>query len=237
MKQISFCLVFANQNNSKLISNLLLNLGIVSYIESIEKACETIETKNIDFLFIDFDFANKESFSLLEKIKNKENLSSLHIIGTSFLSNEKFIKETEKYNILAFITKPITKAIITEKINNIFQKYENHYSQRKHIRIKPDPNELLRISFRLKNKKFVSAKIIDISLGGLAALFYTNFESNELYNGNLIEHVKFEVDNKEVDADTKIITKKSNLISLKFTHFYNESDRFLIKYITKKMAI
>ena len=95
----------------------------------------------------------------------------------------------------------------------------------------------MRVSFRLNNKKILTAKIINISLGGLACLLYTNYEDAQLTPGNLIEHIVFEALNKEIDVDAKIINKKEVFIAFKFTHFYNNSNKDLAKYIMKRLSV
>ena len=219
-------------------ANILLNAGIISCnAENPDVIFNIINNKKIDFIFLDLDFANNASFKFLDKLKEDEKYSSLYIIITSFNTNEKFIKELQKYNIISFIAKPLTKELIETKINLILNKFRNHFSKRKHIRVQPSKDELMRISFKLKNKKHLTAKIIDISLGGIAALLYTNYQNIELKPGNLIEHIIFEAHNKEIDVDAKIINKKETFIALKFTHFYNNSNKDLTKYIMKKLSV
>ena len=238
MVQINFCLVFSNKNYNNMTASILLNTGIISYnAENPDVIFNIINNKKIDFIFLDLDFANNASFKFLDKLKEDEKYSSLYIIITSFNTNEKFIKELQKYNIISFIAKPLTKELIETKINLILNKFRNHFSKRKHIRVQPSKDELMRISFKLKNKKHLTAKIIDISLGGIAALLYTNYQNIELKPGNLIEHIIFEAHNKEIDVDAKIINKKETFIALKFTHFYNNSNKDLTKYIMKKLSV
>jgi hypothetical protein len=74
-------------------------------------------------------------------------------------------------------------------------------------------------------------------MGGIACLLYTNYDDNELNHGNLIEHLIFEVNHKEVNVDAKIISKKDKFIAFVFTHFYNDSNKNLSNYIIKKISI
>ena len=96
---------------------------------------------------------------------------------------------------------------------------------------------MVRLCIKLKNKKNLTAKIIDISMGGISGLLYDNYQDLELSPGNLIEHLIFEVNHKYIDADGKLILKKDKFISFKFTHFYNNSNKDLAKYILRKMSV
>lgn len=238
MKQINFIVTMSNHNNVSLIDNILLNLGIVSHnIDKPSNVIDFLEKVKIDFIFLDLDFANGSSLDLLESLANNDNYSSIYILTTSFNTNEKFIKELQKYNILSFLTKPITKESIETVIEHIMEKFKNHFPARKHVRVKPSENELMRISFKLKSKKNITAKVLDISLGGVAALLYTKCDDIELSPGNLIEHLTFEAMNKEIDVDAKIVNVKENFIAFKFSHFYNNTNKALARYIMKKLKV
>ena len=103
------------------------------------------------------------------------------------------------------------------------------------MRVKPIPDELMRISFKLKSGKRISGKVIDISLGGIGAELFSNANLEQLVPGNLIEHLLFTANHKEIDVDVKIINKKDKFLAIKFTHFYKDSYENLMKYIKKKI--
>jgi response regulator RpfG family c-di-GMP phosphodiesterase len=237
-EQINFCLALSNQNSSKMVSTVLLNMGIIAIIpENIESVENVLLNNKIDFLFIDFDYANNSAFDLIDKIKKNDKFSSIFIIGTSINSSEKFIKQIQKYYLISFLVKPLTPELLKDKLQNIIYKFKNHFPERQHVRIEPQEDELMRVSFQLKNRKYISAKILNISLGGLAAEFFIEIESEELQSGFLIEHMIFIAGNKEIEVDSKIINKFKKFISFKFTHFYKNSYDCLLKYIMKKLTV
>jgi len=237
LNQIIVGCLLVNKSNFDLISNLLLNNGIISInIESLDHAISEIKAKKLNFLLIDIDFPDEKSYTLLDNIKSDNELKNIFIIATSINSNEKLIKRLQNYNIITFIPKPFNKNNLNEKIKNLFDKTKDHIPKRKHIRIKPFDDEFIRLSFKLKNKKNITAKVIDVSMGGVACLMYANYADRELNHGTLIEHLIFELDNKEVDVDAKVVTKKEKFIAFVFTHFYGDSNKNLGKYIQKKIS-
>ncbi|OHD05998.1 MAG: hypothetical protein A2Y34_11185 [Spirochaetes bacterium GWC1_27_15] len=236
VNELNFCLILSSQNTTKAVSNLLLNMGITCYaVDTPENALDSIKNIKTTFIFIDLDFANNVSFEFLDKLKTLEDYTSIYIIGTSFNSTEKFIKQFQLYNLAGFILKPISMDILKTKIQNLINKFKDHFPERKHIRVRPLDDELMRISFQLKNNKLITAKVIDISLGGLAAELYTNYESPELEDESVINNIIFEAGNKEIDVDAKIIHKKLRFFTVKFTSFHHNSYDSLIKYIMKKL--
>jgi response regulator RpfG family c-di-GMP phosphodiesterase len=237
-EQINFCLALSNQNTSKMISSVLLNMGIVAYIaESIDAVESILANNTIDFLFLDFDFANNASFILLDSIKKNEKYSKMFVIGTSINSNANFIKQIQKYFLISFMVKPLTPEILKDKFQNIIYKFKNHFPERQHVRVEPAEDELMRISFQLKDQKFLSAKVVNVSLGGVAAEFFTEINSRDMQPGFLIEHLNFMAGNKEIDVDCKIINNSRKFISFKFTHFYKNSYENLLTYIMKKLSV
>ncbi len=236
--QISFCLFLSNETTADVLSNILLNNGIFNIkCSNYNEAIKLIESNKFDFIIIDFDFSDDVGFNLANFITENEKYKSIYIIGTSFNTKEHFIKELQKYNLVYFFVKPIQEDIFQQKIEKLISKFKEHLPQRKHIRVKPPGEEIIRVNFKLKKiPKRISGKVIDLSLGGLGIELY-NFENEaEIKEGNLIEHIIFEVDNKEVDVDAKIVKQKENFIAINFTHFYRNGYDILFKYITKQLS-
>jgi len=236
--QISFCLFLSNISIATNLSNILLSNGIFNIIiNSYEDLLKSLENNKFDFIMIDFDFGDEIGFKVANFLKENEKYSSIYLIGTSFNSQEKFIRDLQKYNLIYYFIKPIQEEIFQEKIEKLISKFKNHLPQRKHIRVTLPEDEIIRVNFKLRKiSKRISGKVLDLSLGGLGIELY-NFENEEeVKEGNLIEHVIFEVDNKEVDVDAKIVKQKENFIAISFTHFYKNSYDILYKYIMKQLS-
>jgi len=213
-------------------------MGVFFYnAENLVVGFEYLEKNKVDFLFLDLDFSDEASFNFLDELKKDEKNSSLYVIGSSFNTNEKFIRKLQEYNVISFIVKPFAPELVKEKMEKIFEKFKEHIPERKFVRVKPDPDELLRLSFQLKNNKLITAKILDISLGGLACEMYISYDNEELKSGVFLEHIVFKVGNREIDVDALIINKKDKLIAFKFTHFYGQSYENLTRYVMKKLTV
>lgn len=235
--QISFCLFLSNSATLDTLSTILFNNGIFNIkCFNYDEVLDALEKNKFDFIIVDFDFGNEVSFKLVNFLKENEKYKDIYIIGTSFNAKESFIKELQKYNLVYFFVKPIQETIFQEKIEKIISKFKEHFPKRKHIRIKPPEEEIVRVNFKLKSiAKRISGKVIDLSLGGLGIELY-NFENEtEIKDGNLIEHVIFELNSKEVDVDAKIVKQRNNFIAVNFTHFYRNSYDILYNYITKQL--
>ncbi len=238
MENINMCLCMCNSNNTAMLQKVLLNYGIVCNVaESPELAYDLINTSKSRFLFLDLDFSDNKSFELLKTIKEDSSLSGLFILTTSLDASPVIIKKLQIYSVISFLIKPLSQDVVANKINLLLEKFRDHFPARKHVRITPDVDELLRVNFRLKDKKRLSGKIIDISLGGMAFELYSAYQSTELTKGSLLEHLLFEVHNKQVDSDAKIVNISNTLLAVNFTHFYEKSYEYLVKYIMKKVSV
>jgi len=231
-------ILLANKTNIDLLNSSLINYGIITVnIENTENTLEILKKNKCNIFLIDFDITNNKAYELIKIIKEDDDVKNIYLIGTSINASEQFIKKIQTYGLISFIAKPFDFKLLNEKCNKLLEKFKDHFPDRKHVRIQPMDDEFVRVSFQLKNKKHISAKVINISMGGLACLMYTSNNENELKQGNLIEHIIFEVNNKEINIDAKIISKKDKFIGFLFTHFYNDSNKNLANYILKKVSI
>lgn len=237
-QNIKFAIVLSNLRNAQDISEQLLNKGIASYTySSPDEAIEGFEINKFDFLLLDFDYPEEKYLKILDFIKDNEKTGDTFIIGAAFKINQQMIKKLKPYNIISILIKPITNELISTKIDSIINKLKDHFPERKHIRIQPDPNELLQASIRLDNDRYLTAKILDVSIGGLALQLYSENKAEELKLNKIIEHIIFDVENKKINVTAKIVKRVKKFIGLKFTRFDQDSEKYLKQYIMKKMAI
>lgn len=236
-RQISICIVISNKTTASSIAAIILNLGFASIISANpEAAKDSIESTEIDFILLDLDFADNKSFELLDYVNAHDDYASIKIIGASFHTDRTFIARLKNYNFIGFLPKPFTRKVIENKITALIDTFKEHSSRRKHVRVVPEVNELMRVSFQLKNRKSISAKVLDVSLGGIGISLYADYDDEELTPGNLIEHIRFHASNYEIDVDAKLINKKEKFIAFKFTHFYNNTNQDLARYILRKLS-
>lgn len=234
--QISVIILLSNAKSAEMVSSSLLKIGVSSKVmDSFEDAKKYISQNDIRFLFIDFDFSNNTAIDFVEKMN--EETDTLYTIGTSFNTNTEIIKKLQSHNLISFILKPLTEENIEKKFTQILENFKDHFPQRKHIRVQPDENEVMRVSFVINNKKRISAKALDISLGGIAINLYTDYENEQLSAGKIIKNMVCHIGMKEIQVDAKIVKKAGKFISFTFVNFHGNSYIKLTKYITKRLSV
>lgn len=232
------CILLSNNKDSKLAADVLIKFGMASKIANdFNEAYNILKSNNFDILFIDFDFSNQASQEFITKLNNDKILTNISLIGTANNVDENLIKSLMSYKLLGFIIKPLLANKIQQQLTIIMNKHHKSYQEkRKHVRIIPPAEDMIRASITLKNKKRITAKVIDLSLGGIALELYNNYNSEELKQGKLIEHLIFSTLTKEIDVDVLILDIKEKVLAMKFTHFYNNSYANLSRYIMKNIS-
>lgn len=235
-KSVKICLILTNGETASNISTILLNYGVTSFTTTpTEDGLYLINPDETKFIIIDNDFANNAASKFLEKLRSRDKNYSYLTICTSFTATNELLATLKQYNLVSFIKKPITMDLIKQKIEQILKKFADHFPARKSVRIKPEPDEMMRANFR-HNNKFYSSKVIDISLGGVACEIYSQNDNPEIDNQIDIENICINIEPKEIQVNAKVVSIKSRFISLKFTDFKGKSYEILTKYILSKIA-
>ena len=169
-KENTIAVILSNPIHTELAVKLFLKLGLVSKVfENCQSALDDLQDKTYDYLFLDFDFANQEALALIQKLHENQKLTNTYLIATSMNVNQELIKTLMEYKLVGFIIKPLSTEKLNDKMTQILEKYQEGFNEkRKHVRIAPKSDDLVQASFILKNKKRIRAKVLNISLGGMA---------------------------------------------------------------------
>ncbi|GAH68763.1 unnamed protein product, partial [marine sediment metagenome] len=166
-----FLVVEASSKVRESLCYVLLSFGIKGLPVSSRQAALAEVQKNpeIEGAIIDIDSQEIEGIELIKQLKAADNSQLNKIIIHTIQSNKDFVVKMVELGVVGYLLKPYNEEEVFAKLQNIFAKIESHNKQRKHIRVKPDPDELLRLHFRVPDyPHLISGKILDISLGGVA---------------------------------------------------------------------
>ena len=126
-------------------------------------------SEKIEGAIVDIDNADVEGLALITELKQDERTRGMAIIVHTVQTSKDVVMRMVELGVVGYLSKPFSPENAKAKLGAIFSKLATHNSQRRHIRVKPDPDELARVSFRLaRPAQMVSGRIVDISLGGLA---------------------------------------------------------------------
>jgi two-component system chemotaxis response regulator CheY len=154
------------------ICYLLLAFGVRGFPVANRKAAREALARGdtIDGAIIDIDNKEVEGILLISDLKGAESTRGISVIVHTIQTSKDFVMRMVDLGVAGYLLKPFDPDKARAKLAAIFSKLATHNSQRRHIRIKPNADELARVSFRLgRSKQLTSGRIVDISLGGMAA--------------------------------------------------------------------
>lgn len=236
---LDFLVADASSTIRESLCYVLLSFGIKGYPVSSFQTAKSALQENPDIIgaIIDIDSKEIEGIDLIEYIKKSENTKTANIIVHTVQSSKDLVVKMVDLGVVGYLLKPYNEELIFPKLKKILEKSENHNRMRKHIRVRPDPEELLRISFRVPGcPNLISGKVVDISVGGIAAELLNPPEENILKPGTHIPDIKFTVNSKQFSPSGKVILNKSNLLALRFDSLNLGEKTNLARYIFKRIS-
>ncbi|MFP4362531.1 MAG: hypothetical protein ACLFR1_01545 [Spirochaetia bacterium] len=197
------------------LSILLLENGIEPYF--FENTPENLN--NYQVVFIDEVFA--------DEVKNSE------IEGSSIIITEKAQTETGERKTLK---KASSHEAVTGFIKKLAEKLPKTNDMRKHVRVKPDRNELMRVHYDdKKQKKKIIGKVIDISLGGFAAELLNVSDLSVIDTGTRINPITITMATGQIEPSGYIVNKRKRFVAVNFTSFVNKDRHSLARYIIQRL--
>jgi len=124
---------------------------------------------DINVAIVDLDSKEVQGEALLRDLRASGKPNGPKVIVQSVQSSRELVVKIMEYGVAGFLLKPYQDKEIYEKLRKVLEHCQVPNDRRRHIRVKPDPDELLRLHFKLSgNPSLISGKIIDISVGGVA---------------------------------------------------------------------
>ncbi len=218
---------------------VLLSMGIKGIpVSSKQEALDRLRSDtNISGAIVDIDSKEIDGVELIKELRDGESTQHLSVIAHSVQSSKEIVNRLMEYGVIGYLLKPYNEKAITPKLKKVLALEESHNSQRKHIRVRPDPDELLRLHFKLKGySSLISGKVIDISVGGVAVELFNPPPARILIPGTQIANILFTVNRKLFSPSGKVILYKEQLLALRFDYLSAAEKSALSKYVFKRLT-
>jgi c-di-GMP-binding flagellar brake protein YcgR len=109
--------------------------------------------------------------------------------------------------------------------------------KREHIRVRPDPEELLRASVRLENQdRIFGVRILDLSLGGAATELLTPASIDEFTSGQRVADFTTALLGRDFHASGTILKRRERLLVVRFGELSDQDTVTLSRYIFSRMS-
>lgn len=196
-----------------------------------------VSDEQIEGAIIDIDNKDVEGILLIEELKQNAHTSGISVIVHTVQSSKGFVMRMIDLGVVGYLLKPFNDANTKTKLSTIFSKMATHNSQRKHIRVRPDPGELARASFRVPNShQLLSGRIVDISLSGLAIELFNPPAPELLSPGTAVSRLQFSLSGKELAPSGSVVLYKAKILALRFDILSPADKKALERYIFKSIS-
>jgi two-component system chemotaxis response regulator CheY len=191
----------------------------------------------VEGAIIDIDSREVEGQELIRQIRESEVSRGLKIIVHTIQSSKELVVRMMEEGVTGYLLKPFKQHQIYSKLKKVLDRTLSHDSQRRHIRVKPDPEELLRLSFRLPGHPgMISGRVVDISVGGVAVELFNPPPADALKPLTQIPSIQFTLLRKQFAPPGKVVLFKENLLALRFDFLTIAEKTSLARYVFKRIA-
>ena len=219
---------------------VLLSLGIKGVpAANRQEALDTLKSQpDINVAIVDLDSKEVQGEALLGDLREACQPGCLQVIVQSVLSNRELVVRVMEYGVAGYLVKPYQDKELYEKLKKVLERCQVPNERRRHIRVRPDPDELLRLHFKLPSKPgMISGKIIDISVGGVAIELLNPPEPGLLKPGVQVPALQFTLDRRQFAPPGKIVLSREKLLALHFDYLTIAEKTSLARYVFKRIAV
>jgi len=186
---------------------------------------------------VDIDNKDVDGVALIEQLKASERTKGMSLIVHTVQTGKDMVMRMVDLGVAGYLLKPFDPDSAKAKLTSIFSKLATHNSQRRHIRVRPDPDELARVSFRLgKPASLLSGRLVDISLGGFAAELFNPPENESPAPGTPLSKIEISLAGKVLNPSASAVLYKSRVLAAKFDILNPADKKTLERYIFKRIS-
>jgi DNA-binding response OmpR family regulator len=218
---------------------VLLSFGIKGLPASSRREALDIlgSQAGVEGAIVDIDTREVEGPELIRQMRESEALQKVKVIVHTVQSSKELVAQMVEAGVAGYLLKPYKENQIYAKLKKVLDRTLSHDSQRKHIRVKPDPDELLRLHFRLPGLSgMISGRVVDISVGGVAVELFNPPPQEALKPLTQIPSIQFTLLRKQFAPPGKVVLFRENLLALRFDFLTTAEKTALARYVFNRIA-
>ncbi len=236
---VVFLVVESSPQVRESLCHVLLSFGVrgvpAAYRSS---ALDILRGKDpVEGMIVDIDNRDVEGARLIDELRTDPKLRGTTIIVHTVQAGRQAVLKMLDAGIAGCLLKPYTPEEARTKLAGVFARLATHNKERRHIRVKPDPGEMARVSFRVPpSRQLVSGRIIDISLGGMAVELFNPPTPEHLAPGVSLPRVAFSLSGKELSPAASVVLLKARVLALRFESLGAADTAALERYIFRSIS-
>ncbi len=216
----------------------LLSSGYeVVVIKDKRELLTSLAKKPFSLAIIEVDETDKEMLQLIKILRSDEKYENIKIIVHILDPSKQFVIDMLKLGIVGYLLKPFNEKEIVQRLHTILEKANVDMPQRKHVRVKPAPTEVITVAFRSPvTHKIVSGKATDISVGGVAFTLTSTVEDSEIQIRQIVNNFQMQIGSARVSSSALVTAKKGSACAVLFHKISDFDLNVLCKYIYERLT-
>jgi two-component system chemotaxis response regulator CheY len=237
--RVVFLVVESSPTVRESLCYVLLAFGVRGIpLPNRKAAMEALGTSGAaDGAIVDIDNKDVDGIQLVTDLKESESTRRISVIVHTLQTGKDIVMRMVDLGVAGYLLKPFDPDTAKTKLAAIFSKLATHNSQRRHIRIRPSPDELARVSFRIgRSKQITSGRIVDISLGGMAAELLNPPEGDSIAPGTPVSRMEIALAGKVLGPSASVVMYKMKVLAVRFDILNPSDKKALERYIFKSIS-
>lgn len=186
---------------------------------------------------VDVDDRSVEGMRLVEEIKADEGFRGISVIVHTAQASREFALRMIEIGVAGFLLGAFTSRTGPERLDRALARLSGHDRQRRHIRVQPDPGEMVRVSFRVPGgSSLLAGLIVDISLGGMAVELLNPPPGGPPAAGVRIPRFSISLTGHELTPPGTVVTSQGRTVAVRFDALGDEDRTALERYIFKRIS-
>jgi len=186
---------------------------------------------------VDVDDGAVEGARLVEEIKADDATRGISVIVHTAQTGRAFVVRMIELGAAGFLLGAFNPQTGPERLDRALARLSGHDRQRRHIRVRPDPGEMVRVSFRLTGgSALLSGLVVDISLGGMAIELLNPPPGGPPGAGVRIPQLSIPLAGRELAPAGTVVTSQGRTVAVRFDALGNEDRTALERYIFRRIS-
>jgi CheY-like chemotaxis protein len=237
---MTFLVAVDSAETRQLLCYILLSLGIkgLPALTAAQARQELADHPDTEGAIIDIDNQSIAGLDLITELKSHPVTQGLIVVAHTLQTGQSTVAALAQAGVAGCLLKSADKTETFEKLKHILEHAAGHKgNQRRHLRIVPPPEDLLRLHFRVSGHPgLLTGKIINLSMGGMGIETMTPAAGVALKPGTFIERLQFSLQGRELSPTGVIAVVQGKIVGIRFTALGADDSVSLARYIFDKVS-
>jgi len=215
-----------------------LSFGLDLYLGENPKSVEKLlEEKGPGYIFISLTQLNDPWFNFLAELRQYKDKDYFKLIVLSDRTDRDFVQTLLLLSVTGMIPRLIESEDILKRLQKLIKMKETGHEKRESQRVTPRETDNILVNISIPNSSTIlSAKVINVSMGGLALQLNGTGEARWLSNGQIIESAQMRLNGKIGITGLKVAAIKDSFVGVRYVKPTDFFLNLLGKYLVERLA-